>query len=123
LLRTAVTAGDIVVSLRAADAQGRPTGEDLAVGYIAANSVTQSWTHAWYVINFSTPYEIYAGQAYAIVIRAAGAAADTPVYYWLDTAGTYAGGWVTASNDGGVTWMDISLKAWDAVFEEWGISQ
>ena len=43
--------------------------------------------------------------------------AGNPMYYWVNTAGAYAGGWTVGYVS---SWYDIAARNWDAVFEEWG---
>ena len=113
--------GDLVVSIRATDINGRPTGPDLVSGSITCSNITETWSKIWYDIDLGTGCEALAGVKYAIVWRAPNADASKPLYYYLNTADGYGGGWVMGYSGTGV-WTDIASKAWDACFEEWGIT-
>ncbi|MBI2869533.1 MAG: S8 family serine peptidase [Chloroflexi bacterium] len=119
-LRQGNPSGDVVAGIRATDASGRPAGADLASGSIPAGSIPASWSLAWYNFDLGAGVTLVAGAKYAIVMRAPGADAASPVYYGADTSGDYARGWAVYGS-GGSGWSDIADKAWDFAFEELGV--
>ncbi len=118
LLNRGNTSGQVIVSIRATDANGVPTGPDLATGSIQITSITTAWTPAvWYSISLGAGCVVQQGTTYAIVWRAP--SATTTMYYWVNTSGSYAKGRLLAST-GGTTWSNLSV--WDAGFREYGVS-
>jgi len=114
------TPGIFIVSIKATDAGGHPTGADLAVGSIDGDSLIQFPDHEWYFIPFLTSYPLIAGTKYAIVFRAPeGSMPHDFVMVWHSTtAPVYYPGNVEASSDSGLTWT--SFGEIDYLFEEWG---
>jgi hypothetical protein len=98
-----VNCGTITVSIRAT-AAGIPTGADLCVGTINADTVGASigWAPA---ITFGDGMSIVSGTQYAIVVKAPSATNGTGFYWGADgTAPGYAGGNSGYSDDSGVNW-------------------
>ena len=122
LLKQGNPGGNVIVSIRATDANGRPTGNDLASGSVPCASIDQTWSNIWYDFDLGTGCQVQAGVKYAIIFNAPGADESNPLYYWFNTSDGYSGGWVMASEDSGTAWIDLNLQAWDADFEEWGSS-
>jgi hypothetical protein len=120
LLRQGSPSGNVVVSIRKTDANGLPTGGDLATGSIACSTLTTAWNPiTWYDFNLGSGYQLEAGTKYALLIRAP--SMTTSIYYWYNTAGTYSKGEVLYSNNGGTSWAKGgSYSGWDAAFKEWG---
>jgi hypothetical protein len=108
--------GNVVVSIRETDGNGRPKGEDLASASIPCSSLTEMMT--WYDFNLGSGYDLKAGTRYAICWRAPNATSSNAVWYAVNTSGAYSGGWVVQSYHGGTSWTD--LPTYDAVFEELG---
>ncbi len=122
ILKQGSPGGNVQVSIRATDASGRPTDGDLATGSVTCASVTQTWSEIWYDFDLGTGCQVQAGTKYAIVFNAPSADESNPLYFWFNTGDGYSGGWVMASADSGTSWIDLNLQAWDADFEEWGIT-
>ena len=121
LIRMGTASGNFVVSIRAVDSDGRPTGPDLASGSIPTGSIAAAWSPMrWYDVSLGSGYQMESGVKYAIVMRAPGQDNNNRCYNWVQRDGSYSGGWLCSSNDGGSTWDDVSSQTWDAAFEEWG---
>jgi len=110
--------GDVIVSIRTTDANGEPTGDDLANDSIPCADITDNVN--WYDFNFGQGYLVETNSRYAICWRATSADIDNVVWYMYNSSGLYPSGWSVESDDAGVSWTDINNKAWDDVFEEWG---
>jgi hypothetical protein len=112
--------GDVVVSIRATDGSGLPTGDDLATGSVQA-SVLGDWypidTMTWVSFDLGAGYVLNAGTKYAIVVRAPMATRN--IYYRSSANQGYNGGQTYDSTDSGATW---SVYAWDMDFREMGFS-
>lgn len=107
--------GQLIVSIRATDYNGHPTGPDLAVGTTDGNTLTTNESGEWREITFPTPYNLVGGTKYAIVVRAPSGGGGNVVKWLHDAEGTYAGGNREASGDSGNTWQS-TLSA-DYMFE------
>jgi hypothetical protein len=111
--------GTVIVSIRATDANGYPTGSDLTAGTLDGNSLTTSSSGAWYTVTFSQEITLSANTKYAIVVRAPSATSGNYVNWRLDsTSPTYAGGTYMVSGDGGASWS--APYNYDFMFEVWG---
>jgi hypothetical protein len=98
------TPGTFVVSIRATDEDGYPTGSDLTSGTIDGNALTTSTTGSWYEITV-TEYVLSANTKYAIVCRAPNGDSSNQVVLRRDASDpTYEGGSNGASYDGGSSW-------------------
>jgi hypothetical protein len=118
LLKVGNPTGDVIVSIRATNSLGQPTGGDLATGKIATSSIVASWSPArWYTFDLGAGYQLEQGKMYAIVWRAPNATASTPMYYWVNLSGSYSKGRVMAGTNG-ASWMNLSV--WDGAFVESG---
>jgi hypothetical protein len=105
-----------MVSIKATDGSGHPTGDDLTSGTIDGNSL--STTPTWYEIAL-TEYTLSAHTKYAIVVRAPnGNDLNLAPWRWDESSPTYAGGNREYSWDSGDTW-DSSTSV-DLMFEVWG---
>jgi len=107
--------GNLVVSIRAVDESGKPTGSDLVYGYVDINSISLSYPGEWVeVSNLLPSYNLVADTKYAIVIRS-----ETNYYYWHDYCGgsVYDGGEGFYSSDSGATWDSLGN---DFTFEIFG---
>ena len=121
LIKTGNPAGNVEVSIKATDSAGRPAGNDLAAGSMAASSVTSSWSPAqWYAIDLGEGCLVEAGKTYAMVWRAPRATSSSAMYYWVNLGGSYSGGQLMGG-DGGSGW--ITLGSWDGAFRESGYAQ
>ena len=120
--------GTLMVSIRATDSDGKPTGDDLAVGTIDGSSVVSlSSTNKigeWTEIALS-PYTLSAGTQYAIIARALDGYHNNFLYTRVDSANanfgilpTYTGGSYLYSLDNGASWgIDTTC---DNLFKEYG---
>ena len=109
--------GNCIVSIRATDVDGKPTGEDLT----SCTVDTAGWgnnTEGWKDFEFGTPIELSAGTKYAIVARGSfGTIGGDGIRWLVNSDGGYDDGCRAWGSDG-VTW---SLTAdWDHNFQEWG---
>jgi hypothetical protein len=112
------TPGTFIVSIRATDEDGYPTGSDLTSGTIDGNALTTSTTGEWYEITV-TEYVLLANTKYAIVCRAPNGDDSNQVVLRRDASDpTYEGGSNGATYDGGISW---AMYIWqDLMFEIWG---
>ena len=114
--------GTVTVSIKATDGSGHPTGADKCVTTINGNVLTDVSPGQYYDVDFGTGLSHDAQllvTKYAIVIRALAGDASNTVIWRRNSAGTYTGGNLENSTDGGVTWT--SATATDMMFEEWGL--
>jgi hypothetical protein len=119
LLIASASSGSVTVSIRKTDANGLPTGSDIATGSIPCSSLSSSWGQKWYDIGLGSGCQLVAGTKYALIVRAPSVTAS--IYYWVNTAGTYSRGEVIYSYNSGTTWAKGgSYTGWDTAFEEWG---
>lgn len=80
VVRIGNPAGDVVVSIRNTDSEGRPTGSDLVSATKSCASITDAEGN-WTTFEFGAGISLTAGTRYAICMRAA-SATD---YFWGDT--------------------------------------
>ena len=108
--------GTGTVSVRATDANGKPTGNDLCSGSIDGGNLPTDPTLLGFSLGGGT--NLQAGTKYAILWRFpsgnSGNYARTRRMY----PGAYAGGTAVTSNDSGATWEVVT--DWDFVFQDWG---
>lgn len=113
--------GNIVVSIKATDGSGKPTGANLISKTLAANTVTAIYPiHEWVEFVFPSTITVTAGVTYAIVCNTVGGDTGTDGLYWqigFAAGGEYQGGQLWESGDGGSTWSDESIT--DAWFGEY----
>lgn len=108
--------GTLTVSIRATDADGHPTGDDLTSGTINGNTLTTDTAGAWYEISL-TAYTLSAGTKYAIVARAPDGDTSNRVRWRADTTDpTYTGGNLETSTNAGISWTADTTV--DLMFEE-----
>ena len=116
--------GIMTVSIRAVDANNRPTGPDLASGTINANTflITPPASVRYEEITFDAGIDLSAGTMYAIVVRCLTGDADINYARWeVDNGGTpYTGGEVELSSDSGATWTEYGAGDFDFFFQDWG---
>ena len=113
--------GEITVSVRAVDANEKPTGVDLCSGTIDGDLLTDNAAGEWKEITLSG-YSLQEATQYAIVVRSldgdAGNKSSWRGRFDAGFVGLYSGGAYGQSIDSGVTW-EIQLT-WDMMFEVWG---
>jgi hypothetical protein len=113
--------GTVTVSIRATNGNGRPIGEDLAVGHTDGNTLPV-WDYEWREITFITPCTVTSGTKYAIIARVPYAATLTSYLRWLSTVdGSYSGGSEERDGNSGTTWFGPYDEDTDMRFEVWGI--
>ncbi len=111
--------GPLTVSIKATDAEGKPTGEDLCSGSIEATAITDTSPGQWYEITLGEGCILDADTKYAIVARAPGGIAGVQIQWRYDgTDPTYERGYRLYSSDSGSTWSATTNI--DYMFEEWG---
>ena len=67
--------GDIKVSIREVDGDGKPFGDDLCSVTVAEGVISDFPTRAWYTFTFDDSFALDDAKQYAIVIRAVGGSA------------------------------------------------
>ena len=111
---------DLTVSIREAN-EGVPNGDDLCVGTIDGDTLTENETGDWYEITFEDGAVLESGVQYAIICRALEADGDNQVYLFYDgSEATYGDGTAVWSTNYGASW--IIAETDDIMFEEWGYS-
>lgn len=114
------TGGTLTVAIRATNATGYPTGDDLCSGTLSTTSVTTSLSGDWYTIDFDD-YTLSANTQYALVARYTGESTSNDLYWRDDSAsGAYATGMGYESSDGGATFTPLASSDDDFMFEIWG---
>jgi len=110
--------GTITVSIRAT-LDGKPTGDDLAIGTTNGDNLPTGSPYEWREITFETPALLSTSTQYAIVVRALDAVLPARGNWRIDnTVLAYTGGTYLTSSDGDSTW-DIDDR-YDCMFEEYG---
>jgi hypothetical protein len=118
LNKTGNPSGSVVVHIRTTDANGLPTGSDLATGSILTSSISGS---NWYSFNLNTGVKLVAGTKYSILMQASGSdLSSNIVWYGVSTANPYSSGWITQSLNNASTWSDVVSRTYDAGFQELG---
>ncbi|MBA7537886.1 hypothetical protein ES705_30157 [subsurface metagenome] len=109
--------GQIIVSIRDAQAANKPAGEDLTLGTTDGDTLTTSTSGEWREITL-TPCQLEGNHRYAIVARApdAGEIAHARWAARKDT-GLYANGRMCYSNNYGDTWS--TSETYDLLFQTW----
>jgi hypothetical protein len=94
--------GNITVSIRAVDENGKPTGGDLCSVTVADSVISAFPTRTWYTFTFSTSYALSDATKYAIVFRAtSGNASNYFGPFGYGSSGYADGGFATGD---GSTW-------------------
>ena len=98
--------GSLIVSLRATDTNGHPTGTDLLSGTTSGDTLPLATTGEWREVGFPSSYNLTSGIKYAIIVRAPGGGGGN-VVKWLhdNTAPDYKTGNRESSGDSGATWQ------------------
>lgn len=111
--------GTLEVSIKATDSSSKPTGVDLTIGQLAADSISTSY--ALHEITFVLPYQLTADTKYAIVVRTLVTSnASNHIEWGYDgSSASYTGGGECVSTDSGATWGAEETSI-DYIFEEWG---
>ena len=111
--------GNITVSIRAIDGNGKPTGADLASVTVADSGISAFPTRAWYTFTFDTSYALDDATQYAIVFRAtSGNGSNYFGPFGYGSTG-YAGGGFSSSSNSGSSWGTVST-ATDMDFRTYG---
>ncbi len=118
LFRDGADVGDVVVSIRATDVDGKPTGDDLSNGTFNGNDLTASDSGEWREVNLSS-YVLSPSTKYAVVVRINGSS-DIGLRYYSGDSG-YGGGNVAYSSNAGVGWSAYSET--DYMFEVLGTNK
>jgi hypothetical protein len=111
--------GYFYVSIRNTDADGKPTGEDLIVKGILADSLPKEYyNNARVEIEFDTSLFVEVGIKYAIVFQYSDSDSGNGTDIYFKSSNVYSRGTYCVSEDSGVTWaLNINKDFW---FEEWG---
>ena len=110
--------GTGTVSIKATDANGKPTGADLCSGSIDGNSLPETPEKLGFSLGAGA--NLSTGTKYAIVWRFPSGDSSNYARTRHMYPGTYAGGTAVTSSDSGATWSVVT--DWDFVFEDWGES-
>jgi len=120
LKRQGSPTGDVQLDLFAVDGGGNPTGSSLTGATVDVSSIDTSY--AW--VDFQVdPVELLAGEMYVLVLNFTGSSDSSNCVNWscnLDD-GTYSGGEMITSSDGGSSWSDTGEEP-DALFKIFGTS-
>lgn len=116
--------GMTTVSIRAADANHKPTGEDLCSGITDGDTLTSDSPGEWRKVRLGNGTSLLVNTEYIIIIRALDASEPDQVK-WRDKCVTpgYDRGYGGYSVDGGLTWGiwgDPFANPIDFMFEDWG---
>jgi len=110
---------NMVVSIRATDGAGKPTGADLASDIEPVGNLP-AFPGDWHTFTFSSPYLLNNGTTYAIVMRSVDSIpTDCPEWQADTSLATYANGKGGYTVNGGESWT--MYTGLDMMFEEWGI--
>lgn len=114
--------GDCTVSIKACDANHKPTGADLCSHVFDSETLPVNDTTHWETINFDTSYLLSDATEYAIVVRCPDSGSVNDAVRWRQNAtdGAYSGGGRSLTNDSGGTWD--YYDGYDKMFETWGVS-
>ncbi len=113
----------LIVSIKATDGSGHPTGDDLAIGYLNCNVVEIGFVTVdsnWHRIYFNDPTALSNGTQYAIVCRVTGGDSSNRIsLMYDDSSPSYAGGNKESSSDAGSSWtassgVDYKFKEYSA---------
>ena len=100
--------GNITVSIRKVDEDGKPTEGDLASVTVSDSVISGFPTRAWYTFTFDTSYALDDATQYAIVFRAT---SGSGLHYFgpfgYGSSGYANGGFATSTNSGGA-WGTVS---------------
>ena len=97
--------GNLVVSIKATDVDGKPTGIDLCSGIMDGNTFSKSITGIWGGVTFTPDYNLVASIKYAIVVRATNIVEPNWWYWRYDSAASkYSGGAPYYSSNSGGFW-------------------
>jgi len=108
--------GDLIYGIRAVDADGKPTGDDLCSGTIDGNDLSTS--PSWVKLAMSSSAILRANTKYALVMRAPDGSGLNYVGWRTNVSTpTYTGGSAVYSDNSGSSW---TIMAYDLMFEIWG---
>lgn len=114
-----VNADDVIVSIKATDVAGHPTGPDLAVVTepgVNIGNVPDTWHDFVFPINPT----LTAGITYGIVARCPTRFDQSLRWKFQNATGAYPRGIKLSSFDSGVTWFPDATD--DFAFEDWGLA-
>jgi hypothetical protein len=116
--------GTITVSIKATDVNGKPTGDDLAVGTTSGNTLTTNTDGEWREILLSS-LNLEANTQYAIVIRGqCPTTSDWWYWHYDDNDATYSGGAALYNNAApGGFWNFSPGGNDDLMFEVYGATE
>ena len=111
--------GNITVSIRATDENGKPTGADLATVTVADSVISTLPTLAYYTFTFVSSYNLSDATKYAIVWRAPNGNAANYFTPFGDGAAGYTNGGTFISSNSGSSWGSEGTSS-DANFRVYG---
>jgi len=111
--------GDVIVSIKATDEDGKPTGDDLTSTVIDGDVLSTDAIPSSTIIIFPT-YPLLEGDTiYAICVRCPAADTDNYVRLRYFSSDVYAGGAAVVTTDG-INWDFASAGIYDCWFAEYG---
>lgn len=118
LYKSSGSPGTIIVSIKATDGSGHPTGSDLCSG-TTDGSTLPTTPGEMREITLGNGYLLNSGTKYAIVVRSNEVNVGNSAGWRRDaTSATYSGGCLESSGDSGSSWNSIEDD--DYIFEEYG---
>jgi len=109
---------DLTVAIKATDADGAPSGDDLCSGTISNRLVTDNLQGRWHAISMEEGYPLSAGTKYAIVAHYPEITASSMAWRGNYRDANYTRGDLYESTDKGTTWQKGQGTL---MFEEWGV--
>jgi hypothetical protein len=107
---------DVVVSIKATDGSGHPTGDDLTSHTFSASLLGNS-PGSFYEIVMDLEISLAANTKYAIVMRQPSGGSSTDCIGWRTKANGYADGNLETSANSGSSW---TARSYDAMFRVYG---
>ncbi|MFC2042267.1 choice-of-anchor R domain-containing protein [Chloroflexota bacterium] len=112
--------GTVIVSIRATDGSGHPTGPDLTSGTTDGNTLTDVSPGEWRQISLAG-YPLLSGTKYAIVVRISGGDVDNHIRWrWeqhaLPATSPYTGGNAEMGSNYGASWVNAGFASYDRDF-------
>jgi hypothetical protein len=102
MYRAGASTGTVTISIRAVDINNKPTGDVLAAGTFAGDTLTTDTAGEWKEMVFVTPLAVTSTTKYAMQVYRS--SATSAVYWKYDDGGAYSGGQAARSTDSGSSW-------------------
>ncbi len=112
MYRAGTSTGTVTVSIRAVDVNNKPTGDVLATGTFAGDTLTTNTAGEWKEIVFTTPLAVTVNTKYEI--QCYRSSSTNSVLWKYNTTGAYTGGEALRSTNYGTSWTIYT--EFDAMF-------